>query len=365
MHLSRLVLRNYRNIESLDIDPDKDFNILWGNNAQGKTNILEAIYLLANLKSFRGSRNEELIRYGNELCQASGEVIASGVRRKIAISVDRHGKKARLDGKTPQSSVEFFGHLRPVLFSPEEVGLMRGSPAGRRGLIDRAIFQCYPNFLSLFQEYGQYLKNRNKCLKEAQRENDIFPWTEGLIRTGSRLRLERIRYIRRLIPLFKEAYQSISEGKEEADIHYPFGETSEQALQEQLRQELARSKEREYRLGQTLAGPHRDDPLFLIDGHPVRLYGSQGQQRSFVLAFKTAQIMDLESILGEPPVLLLDDMTGELDRRRQGYFFRFLLQQKGQVFITTTDIQPLIREGIQGGRFFRVENGNLKQSRCE
>jgi DNA replication and repair protein RecF len=164
-----------------------------------------------------------------------------------------------------------------------------------------------------------------------------------------------------LLPLLREAYRNITGGKEEADLHYSAGAPSIEELEDTLRRELERSREREKNLGQTLAGPHRDDLRFVVNGRPLRLYGSQGQQRSYILAFKAAQIMDLEKRTGESPVLLLDDMTSELDRQRQEYFFRFLQARQGQVFITTTDIRHLIDEGFRQARFYRVSGGAVEE----
>lgn len=361
MNLHRLTLRDFRNIGKVEIVPDPGFNIFWGSNAQGKTNLLEGVYLLGNLKSFRGAHNRELIRQGAPLSRLKGEVECQGVRRHIELQIEGHGKSGKVDGKEARTTGSFLGHLRPILFSPEEVNLIKGSPAGRRDLLDRAVFQAEPAFLGRAQEYRRLLRQRNCLLKENRSPGAIHPWSEGLIRTGARIRQDRCLYLERLLPLLREAYRNISGGKEEADIHYSAGAPSVEELEESLRRELERSEDRERNLGQTLAGPHRDDPRFLVNGRLLRLYGSQGQQRSFILAFKAAQIMDLETRTGEPPVLLLDDMTSELDRQRQGFFFRFLQARQGQVFITTTDIRPLIDEGFRQARFYRVSGGAVEE----
>jgi len=365
MYLKYLQVSDFRNIEKVALNPDPGFNILWGDNAQGKTNFLEAIYLLGNLRSFRGSRNEELIRQGETSGRVVGEVINQRVQRKIELSLGEGGKSARIDGKETRQAGLFMEQLRPVLFSPEEVNLVKGYPAGRRSLLDRAVFQSEPAFLERAQDYDRCLRQRNRLLRDGRTEQEIAPWTEQLIVAGARVRLDRRRYLTRLLPLLEEAYRSIASGREEAVLCYPIDNEGEEELRRQLEIELHRCRERERLLRQTLAGPHRDDPHFLVDGRPARQFASQGQQRSCMLAFKTAQIMDLEQRTGEPPVLLLDDMTSELDRRRQEYFFRFLQERRGQVFITTTDIEPLRKEGIANARFFRVEHGNIHEDRRE
>jgi DNA replication and repair protein RecF len=363
MHIQHLAMKNFRNLRQVEMTPDRGFNILWGENAQGKTNILEAIYLLGNLKSFRGARNEELIRHDCTRSTLAGDILFRDVRRRIELEIEARGKRGRVDGKEARSAGNFLGHLCPVLFSPEEVGLVKGPPSGRRALVDRAVFQTEPAYLAQAQEYRRCLKQRNRLLKEKRNIAEIEPWTEGFIKAGSRIRRARHLYLERLQPLLGEAYGNISGGREEAGTVCPSAGLSLSEIEEDLRRETAKLIEREFALGQTLAGPHRDDIRFLVNGRSLRLYGSQGQQRSFILAFKAAQIMDLEQIIGESPVLLLDDMTSELDRRRQEFFFHFLRHRRGQVFITTTDIRPLVEGGFGDARFFRVAEGDLEDIR--
>jgi DNA replication and repair protein RecF len=362
MYLRRLVLHNFRNVHQTEVFPDPGFNILWGENAQGKTNILEAIYLLGHLKSFRTARNGELIRRGSPFGRIYGEVEEQKISHTIGLVVQEEGKTIRVDGKPLTRSSDFPGYLRSVLFAPEEVGLARGYPAGRRALLDRAVFQADPAFLDRAREYHRYLKQRNRLLKEGCRPEQLHPWGEGMVASGAQVRRMRILYLQRLVPLLKETYRAITDGREEADLIYPAQATTERELQEQLRCELKRQAAQEIRTGTTLAGPHRDDIQFTVNGLSLRSYGSQGQQRSFLLAFKTAQIMDLESHAGCLPVLLLDDMTGELDRRRQEFFFQFLRGRRSQVFVTTTDPQSITNEGFHDVRSFRVNQGTLQAS---
>jgi DNA replication and repair protein RecF len=361
MYLRRLVLQNYRNVIHAEISPGSGFNILWGENAQGKTNILEAIYLLGHLKSFRGARNEDLIRREAPFGRLSAEVEKGNIRHSISLTLQDQGKIVRIDGKTVHKSSNFLGWFPSVLFAPEEVSIVRGFPASRRALLDRAVFHTDPGFLEEARNYHRLLKQRNRLLKEGSRSEQLIPWTAGLIAAGARVRLRRSRYLRRLVPLLQETYRAITDGREEADLVYSeAGETLEQ-LEGRLRVEIEQRSGREMRLGTTLAGPHRDDPVFTVNGASLRVFGSQGQQRSFMLAFKTAQIMDLEDHAGIQPVLLLDDMTGELDRKRQEYFFNFLRGRRGQVFVTTTELQSMIDKGFCDMRSFRVVQGTLQE----
>jgi len=359
MILTDLIFCDFRNLAAVHLEPSPGFNIFFGANAQGKTNILEGIYLLGTFKSFRAVRNEELIRHACQRASLATSLESRGTRHRAELHIDRQGKKLRLDGKVPPLNAESLGYLRPILFAPEETNFVKGAPAGRRALVDRAIFQTQPAFLGRAQEFARILRQRNRLLKEECRDQELAPWTEGLIRAGARLRRDRCVFLRRLRPILRQSYSHIAGGLEEADIHYPIESDDEPVLQEQLRRELGKEQQRERRYQTTLAGPHRDDLNFSIDGRPLKLYGSQGQQRSFVLAFKTAQIIDIEGQTGEQPILLLDDMTSELDRCRQEYFFQFLLKRKGQVFITTTEYRSLLDQGLTDARIFRIESGKV------
>jgi DNA replication and repair protein RecF len=359
MVLNNLVLKDFRNIVATTIVPDPIFNIFWGNNAQGKTNLLEAIYLLGTLKSFRSAQNVDLVRNGADQALIMAETESGGVTRALQIAVDHRAKQPLLNGKRVTRPANFFRCLRPILFAPEEVALVKGAPAGRRSLLDRAVFHTDPVFLATAQDYDRILRQRNRLLREQRPAAEIHPWTSALVRTGALIRRERQAFLQRLLPLFRRSYSQICGGNEEADLVYAEGGSDLGELQKDFSCSLARQADAERRAGTTLAGPHRDDPYFTVEGLPVRQFASQGQQRSVLLAFKTAQIMDLENLTGEPPILLLDDLTGELDRHRQEFFFRFLLDRQGQVFMTTTDPRPLQAEGFAQARTFQVRAGAL------
>ncbi len=359
MLIGGLKFSAFRNLHQVDWCPEPRFNVIWGQNAQGKTNILEGIFLLATLKSFRTSRTEDLIAHNCAESAVAGTVTTNGVQRHIDLHLSSQGKRVRLDRKPVRRAADILGYLRPVLFAPEEVNLVKGPPAGRRDLLDRAIFQAEPAYLEIAQQYAAQLRQRNRLLREGADSRLLEPWTEGLVESGARIREQRSRYISRLRPLLEETYRQISAGREQASLDYPQEQPSRSDYEKALQRELSCNRAAEQRLGQTLSGPHRDDPLFSVDGRVLRSFGSQGQQRSFILAFKTAQIGDLEKQVGEPPVLLLDDITSELDSQRKNFFFHFLLEQRGQVFITTTDPGSLRGEGLDQARYFHVKRGKL------
>jgi DNA replication and repair protein RecF len=359
MELNSLKILNYRNILSLELRPGSGINIFHGDNGQGKTNLIEIIYLLGTLKSFRGGTNADFITRGQDNCRIKAGVIKGDSRHEIAIDIYPNGKKLSFDGKTPKGNKDFFSCLRPVVFAPEEVMIAKGSPALRRALLDRAIFQTDPGYLTKVRAYDLCLSQRNKALQQQLSSVELAPWTERLVHHGALIRQERHLYLQGILPLFREAYLYITENREEADIFYPSGRERLEELEGILYQDLMMVRSREMRHGQTLAGPHRDDLEFTIAGQPVKNHGSQGQQRSCILAFKTAQVLDLEARTGETPVLLLDDLNSELDRRRQDFYFNFLLTRSGQVFITTTDPQPFLMRSFKDAMFFQVADGRI------
>lgn len=357
MTLEKLKLRCYRNLAGTEISWNKHFNIIYGQNAQGKTNLLEAIYLLGNLKSFRSVRGQELIRFGEEIAWIGASICKSGVKHELEIGLHKNGRNPRVDSKTVQKLSQFIGYLRTVLFTPEELSQIKGFPAGRRALLDRAVLQIEPAYLDRVQEYDKILRNRNRLLKEQADDRQLLPWTDALIRAGSRIRLDRQNYLKRFRPYLFQVYREITGGSESVGLNYSVEETKLENLQEALAATLDRLAQREKKLGVTLAGPHRDDLDLLIEDRSLRTFGSQGQQRSYLLAFKAAQVMDLEEQIKEPPVLLLDDLASELDSRRQEGFFDFLLKRSGQVFLTSAQRPQLVESVQQMAGFYKVDQG--------
>lgn len=362
MILTRLKIRGYRNLHAADLGWHEHFNVLFGSNAQGKTNLLEAIYLFGHLKSFRGARGSELLCHGSETAQLGAAIERGVISSQLEINLHRSGRTPKVDGKTVQKLSDFLGHLRIVLFSPEEMGLVKGYPAGRRALLDRAILQVKPYYLDKVQEYDRILRQRNQLLKEQADERELAAWTEALTQVGAQIRHERLTYVARFQSLLARVYREISGGTETADIIYSAKTARPEQLVENLQVELAGLARTERRLGQTLAGPQRDDVEFLVDARSLRQFGSQGQQRSFLLAFKAAQLIDLEQELKEPPVLLLDDLASELDSERQAGFFDFLRQRRGQVFLTSAH-RPILADAVQQmANFYKVDQGRVALS---
>lgn len=359
MKFTSLVFKSFRNLGETTVEPAPGLNVVWGDNAQGKTNFLEGIYLLGNGKSFRAARNEQLIGHGSTGSHLSGTVRANRVDSRIELRIDEQGKKFRVNAKSVGSMDEIVALNRQILFFPEDVAIARGLPAGRRNLIDRAIFLSRPAYLGQVQDYNRLVRQRNRLLKEGAAGDQIDAWSQKLASVGASIRCERHRFIEAFAANLYRAHARLSAHREEADILLPKGQEDSGAAAEQLAQELRRAGERERRLGMTLAGPHRDDPRFQVDGLDLRRYGSQGQQRSFILAFKTALVDYLEDITGATPILLLDDITSELDRQRKESFLDYLLGRGGQVFITTTDLASLLPQRLPEARYYRVDRGRI------
>ena len=359
MILDSLKLRCYRNLADIDVSWSGHFNVIYGQNGQGKTNLLEAIYLLGHLKSFRGARGHELIEHAAATAWVSAKVVKNGVQHHLELGLQKTGRNPCINGKTVKKLSDFLGYLRIVIFTPEELNSVKGFPAGRRALLDRAILQTDPSYLDRVQEYDRILRQRNQLLKQQVDDQQLAPWTASLVRTGSRIRRDRLVYLARFLPRLCQVYGEITAGTESAGLKYSVEENSIEALSDYLEEALQRLAPREKKLGLTLAGPHRDDLDFLVGERSLRSFGSQGQQRSFLLAFKAAQVMDLEKKMQDPPVLLLDDLASELDLRRQEGFFNFLLQRNGQIFLTSAQ-QTLLTDAVrQKASYYKVDQGTV------
>lgn len=359
MLVRKLTYYNFRNLMALEWEPGPAFNILWGNNAQGKTNLLEGIYLLANLKSFRAGRNDELIRHREEQTRISALLEGAGVAHKLELTIAQSGRSYLFDGKPLSRIEQLVDTMRAILFSPEEITILRSSPLARRALLDRALFQGQPSHLGRVQKYDKILRQRNVLLRQGAPPAQLQPWTDALIEAGVALRRQRGQFIVEFMPWFINASQAIGGNDESVTLNYPDGNAEEAELQQRLSYDLEQTAGRERAQGQTQTGPHRDDLHFVIDGKPLRQYGSQGQLRSALLAFKVAQMALLEQQVGHPPVLLLDDMTSELDRERQERLFSYLQRSKGQVFITTTAPDAFLASTLSGAVSHRVAQGRL------
>jgi DNA replication and repair protein RecF len=361
MRLTRLVIADFRNIRSMRFIPDRRFNLILGRNGQGKTNLLEALYLLGSPRSFRNARLPDLVRQGEERARVQGEIESNGVLGQIALTLEKGGRRVELDGKGIQRASDLYGRLNTVIFSPDDTAMVRYGPETRRRYLDRSIYMCDIGYLHCWHAYQRILKQRNQLLKNSDRSGlDI--WTEQLAETGAEMIVRRQRFVQRLDGMLQRHYGQISGGEETAGIAYsPEGVDARE--QEGIRNELLRlfdrTRQADIRQGTTTAGPHRDDLKFRLDGHPLRSFGSTGQQKSFVLALKMAEIDNLGEVFGEPPLLLLDDVSSELDESRSVNLLQFLMNMDIQVFMTTTQRATALPGAETHCAVFHVEHGNL------
>lgn len=343
------------------IKPGERFNLLYGLNGQGKTNLLEAIYLLGSPRSFRSARLPELIRHGERSAQIQGEVESNGMESRIRLTLESAGRRVEIDGKGIQRASDLHGRLNAVVFSPDDTGMVRQGPEARRRYLDRAVYMGDIGYLHCWHGYHRILKQRNHLLKSADRSG-LDTWTEQLAEAGAEVIERRQRYIAVLDGMLQRHYATISGDGETAGIDYS-PEGVQATVREDIRTELlelfARHSRSDERYGTTTAGPHRDDLIFCLDNRPLKAFGSQGQQKSFVLALKMAEMDNLQAIFGEPPLLLLDDMSSELDARRHRNLMDFLFNRDIQVFITTTERSPALLGAAAQCAVFRVEGGNL------
>jgi DNA replication and repair protein RecF len=361
MRLNRLAITGFRNLGSLRIEPGSRFNLLYGLNAQGKTNLLEAIYLLGSPRSFRSARLPELIRHGERMAQLLGEVESGGVQSRIRLTLEPVGRRVEIDGKGIQRASDLHGRLNAVVFSPEDTGMVRLGPEIRRRYLDRAVYLGDIAYLHCWHCYHRVLKQRNHLLKSADRAG-LDAWTEQLAETGAELIERRQRYVAQLNGMLERHYAVISGEREAAAIAYhPEGVQARdrETIRGELLELFARHARSDERHGTTTSGPHRDDLTFCLGDKPLRAYGSQGQQKSFILALKMAEMDNLQTIFGESPLMLLDDMSSELDAGRKRNLVEFLFSRNSQVFITTTERSAVLSGTAENYAVFRVENGNL------
>ena len=361
MQVTRLTFDRFRNLKAGEWEPYSGVNVILGENAQGKTNILEALWLFTGGKSFRGAKDSELVAFGEEQSSLAMNFIAEGREQNAEITI-KSRRSAVLNGVTQTSASKLAGIFCGIVFSPAHLSLIKGAPLERRRLVDAAYCQLRPAYVKTLTEYSRVLTQRDALCKAKNvgdaAEELMELWDRQLAQIGCRLIHARQRYIKKMTPVAREIYHGLSSGKEEFDLQYrsavDCGEEETAAEIAVKLYEVLREHHREdLAAGFTTVGPHRDDIEVLINGHPARSFGSQGQQRSAVLAMKLAEASLLEEVTGEKPIALLDDVMSELDLSRQEYILNHI--RDWQVFITCCEPTPLMRDGKQ----FSMKNGIL------
>jgi DNA replication and repair protein RecF len=345
---------DFRNLQSVLIEPHARFNVLHGDNGQGKTNVLEAVYLLGTLRSFRAARVDELIRFGCTRARVRARVVKLEVERLLEVELAPGHKTARVDGKGARAA-SYFGGFNVVLFAPEDLRLPRGAPAGRRRFLDRAIFNAVPTYLSEAQTYERVLRSRNALLRSDGPEDLLAVYDEQLASAAVAMVTRRRRFVEELRPGVTETFRRVSGGLTLEMTFRSSLDVEEGAIAPLLRERLVADRAKDRARGTTSAGPHTDDLELVLDGHEAGAFASQGQNRAIVLALKIAEIEILRDKLEDPPVLLLDDVSSELDPTRNAQLFEFLRGVPCQCFITTTHPAHVLLESER--QDYRVLSG--------
>jgi DNA replication and repair protein RecF len=379
MYLKTLYLRSFRNYLDQQVQFEAQKTILLGNNAQGKSNLLEAVELLSTLKSHRTNRDRDLVLEGAETANIAATVDRNYGIAELAITIPLQGRrKISLNSETIRRHLDCLGVLNTVQFSSLDLELVRGGPECRRNWLDNLLVQLEPIYAYILQQYDRVLRQRNALLKEMLKQEQPIEntqtrdylaqlelWDRQLAETGSRVTRRRARVLERLAPLAKKWHASISGKTEVLKIKYApnvvWLEDNSEKVQQAFLEKIEQRRPAERNLGTTVVGPHRDEIDLTINDTPAKTYGSQGQQRTLVLALKLAELKLIEEVVGEPPLLLLDDVLAELDPYRQNQLLD-TIQDRFQTLITTTHLNSFDRQWLKQSQIFSVETGKLQLS---
>ena len=369
MRVIRLQVDGYRNLASESIEAGEGVNLIYGDNAQGKTNLVEGIWLFTGAKSFRGSKDGELTGFDSDFSRLQLQFYAAGREQEAELRVEGR-RQAILNGVELKSPTQLAGAFCAVIFSPVHLSLIQDGPAARRKFLDIAIGQMWPKYIEILKRYTRAVTQRNAALKDlrysSRMEDLIDIFEQSIAQFGGRLTEYRRRYVEALRRFAPEIYSGLSAGKEKLTLSYQPVQLRQEdkkstpsqqaeAYTKELLTALKEAREEDMRTGATSVGPHRDDLEISIDGLPVRSFGSQGQKRSAVLTLKLAEAEVLKNAVGEKPVILLDDVMSELDAARQDYILNHI--HGWQVFITCCDPAPI--QKLAGGKSFYMQSGRV------
>lgn len=358
MIIKSLELENYRNYDSLQIEFDNNTNILFGDNAQGKTNILESIYMAGTTKSHKSSKDKEIIQFDKD--QAHIEIMIE--KNEIPYKIDMHLRRSKsksiaINGTPIKKAAELLGMMNIVFFSPEDLNIIKSGPSERRRFIDMELCQLDKFYLYNLTNYNKIVNQRNKLLKEIYQnyslKDTLDIWDSQLISYGSKIIERREQFVKQLNEIIDPIHKKLSGDREELTIVY-----SPDILIDKYEKKLKQNRERDIHMKLTSVGPHRDDLIFNVHDIDIRKFGSQGQQRTTALSLKLAEIEIVKKITNDTPILLLDDVLSELDSNRQNY----LLNSIGdiQTIISCTGLDEFINNRFQINKVFNVVNGTIK-----
>lgn len=358
MILKSVALSHFRNYSDLYLEFDQGTNILYGDNAQGKTNVLESVYVSGTTRSHKGSKDKELIQFGQEEAHIRTMVEKKGKPYQIDMHLKKNRSKGIAINKIPiRKASELFGILNIVFFSPEDLNIIKNGPLERRRFLDFELCQLDKIYLFHLTNYNKILSQRNKLLKDVnfkpELKDTLSVWDAQLVSYGTKIIAARKEFITQLNEIIFGMHKKISGGKEELLVSY------EPDVEEgQLEVELLRNQEKDLKFGMTSVGPHRDDMCFLIHGIDIRRFGSQGQQRSCALSLKLSEIELVKSSIQDTPVLILDDVLSELDSSRQNFLLNSI--HDIQTIITCTGLDEFVKNRFEVNKVFKVKNGTVK-----
>ena len=357
MIIKSLELADFRNYDSLEISFDKGTNILYGDNAQGKTNILEAIYVSATTKSHKGSKDKEIVNFNKE----EAHIRTYLFKDEEDIRVDMHLRKNKskgiaIDGQKIKKAADLLGLLNVVFFSPEDLGIIKNGPSERRRFADMELCQLDNFYLYNLNNYNKIINQRNKLLKDMYfnpgLKETLNIWDSQLVSFGSKIIERRMQFANQISEIIYDIHKKLSGGKEELVIKYE-PDVSIDDFEKSMRM----NQEKDIKLKQTTTGPHRDDFSFIVNGIDIRKYGSQGQQRTAALSLKLSEIELVKKISKDTPVLLLDDVLSELDSNRQNYLLNSISDI--QTLITCTGLDEFVKNRFQINKVFQVVEGEV------
>ena len=359
MYVESLELKNFRNYESLNINFDEHTNILYGDNAQGKTNVLEAIYIAGTSKSHKGSREKEVIKFDKN--EAHIKMIVR--KDKYSERIDIHLKKNKpkgiaINGIPLKKASELFGIVNIVFFSPEDLNIIKNGPSERRRFVDLELCQLDKIYLYNLVNYNKILDQRNKLLKDINFNmseslmSTLDIWDMQLAKFGSMIIDRRMSFVDEINSIIYDIHKTLSGGKEELIIKYEPNE-----LKENLTKSIADSRDRDLKLKYTTVGPHKDDLGFYVNDIDIRKFGSQGQQRTSALSLKLSEIELVKKLINDTPILLLDDVLSELDSNRQNHLLNSL--SNIQTLITCTGVDEFVKNRFNINKTFKVINGEI------
>ena len=370
MYLKTLHLRQFRNYQDQKVEFTAAKTILVGNNAQGKSNLLEAVELLATLRSHRMTRDRDLVQEGEAIAQINATLERQTGVSDLTLTLRRNGRRSvALNGESIRRQMDFLGILNAVQFSSLDLDLVRGGPEGRRNWLDTLLIQLEPVYAHILQQYNHVLRQRNAFLKRhvetldaASLQSELALWDAQLATTGTRVIRRRDRAIQRLAPIATTWHGSISGSTEILQIKYvpniPLEDNQPEEVQQAFLAKIQQRAVAEMHQGTTLVGPHRDEIELTINQTPARQYGSQGQQRTLVLALKLAELQLIEEVVKEPPLLLLDDVLAELDLSRQNQLLD-AIQDRFQTLITTTHLGSFDSQWLKSSQIVFVKAGEI------